>query len=161
MVATIAFIPFLVIVIIIFVVVMIAGKAADKTQTKEGEEKVVKIVYSYLVLFATLMMVIGGGIVIFMSLADIVFPEPYYQTFEEYKSMSLQKPADISKAEAEPKLSEAELRSRYNDMVKEAKDKQVSRAKNTLLKSLGWVIIPLPIFLYFQKRVSKKEEVIQ
>ena len=43
-------------------------------------------------------------------------------------------------------------------MVTSYKEMQVERAKNTLIKSLGWIVIPLPIFLFFQRLVPKKEK---
>ena len=113
----------------------------------------IKTVYNYLVLFATLMMVIGGGIGVFMSTADILFPNPHYQTFEDYKSMQSKTPNTQTQVE---KLSENELRRNYDTMVKQNLNNQIVRAKNDLIKSFGWIIIPLPIFVYFQKRNSKK-----
>jgi hypothetical protein len=146
-------VPLIIIAIIVIAIIVSAGKI----QSKEGGDNVIKTVYNYLVLFATLMMVIGGGIGIFMSSADIVFPEPYYQTFDEYKNIQVPKPAP-SETLNSPKLSDAELRTRYNEMIEDNKSRQVSRAKNTLFKSFGWVVIPLPVFLYFQRRISKKDE---
>jgi hypothetical protein len=66
--------------------------------------------YIYLVLFATLMMIIGGSVGAFMAVADIVSPVPYYQTFEEFKHFETEKPrADIKASEKEITLSEEEL----------------------------------------------------
>jgi hypothetical protein len=42
-------------------------------------------------------------------------------------------------------------------MVQQEKERQVERAKNNLIKSFGWIAIPLPVFLYFQRRLAKKE----
>lgn len=61
----------------------------------------IKTVYVYLILFATLMMTIGG-------------------TVADEKSMAKE------------------------------------RAVNSLIKSFGWIIVPLPIFLFFQARVKKQ-----
>jgi hypothetical protein len=44
-------------------------------------------------------------------------------------------------------------------MVSAEKERQIMRAKNSLIKSLGWIIIPLPIFLFFQRRLARKENV--
>lgn len=68
--------------------------------------------YIYLVLFATLMMTIGGAVSIFMTAADIISPTTYME---------------------------------------------VNVAKNQLIKSFGFIIIPFPIFLYFN-RLRKKLE---
>ena len=50
--------------------------AAVKTGQAEGGNSVIKNVYIYLVLFATLMMTIGGSVAAFMAVADIVYPTP-------------------------------------------------------------------------------------
>lgn len=148
--------PILIIVIpvIIIVFVLISKKQAKE---EEGGKNVIKTIYSYLVLFATLMMVIGGGIGIFMSTADILFPDTYYQTFEQYKKSQSIKPETGESIPDFPILSDAELRSQYDSIVQEEKNKQVNRAKNALFKSFGWVLIPLPVFLYFQRRIPKKD----
>ncbi|NMA02643.1 MAG: hypothetical protein GX923_08825, partial [Clostridia bacterium] len=73
------FIPLTIIVAVAFLV------AGFRMYQEEGGEDVIKNVYVYLVLFATLMMIIGGSVSAFMSAADIVAPAPYHQTFEDYK----------------------------------------------------------------------------
>ncbi len=45
----------------------------------------IRKVYVYLVLFATLMMVIGGSVSAFMAAADLVAPAPYHQTYAEFR----------------------------------------------------------------------------
>ena len=71
----------------VIVIVLVAAAAAKGGMKKEGGENVIKSVYIYLVLFATLMMTIGGSIGAFMALADFIAPTPYYQTFEEYSAV--------------------------------------------------------------------------
>lgn len=159
MVSMLAAVPILVIILMIFLVAGIKGKDVDK-----GGEDLIKNIYLYLVLFATLMMTIGGSVGVFMAAADIVAPVPYHQTFEEFKRWDV--PAVEKKEEVNGNtntLTEEELRERYDAMVLAAEEKQVSRAKNSLIKSLGWIIIPLPIFIYFQRnlvasRAKNKEE---
>src|SRR5438067_1657949 len=92
---------FLPVVIIIFVIVY-----AVKIKEKE-EEAVIRHLYTYLVLFATLMMVIGGGISIFMAAADLISPSSYYQNYQDYKQMYSQ-----GKVEIQPN-SEKEMRANY------------------------------------------------
>lgn len=119
-----------------------------------------KSAYFYLVLFATLMMIIGGSVSAFMAIADIVYPAPYYQSFDEYKSMTQAEKIKNPDNNADPedtKLSEKELSEKYNAMVSSEKERQINRAKNTLIKSFGWIIIPLPVFLYFKRFLAKKE----
>ncbi|HOC08472.1 MAG TPA: hypothetical protein PKN88_03015 [Bacillota bacterium] len=117
----------------------------------------IKNVYIYLVLFATLMMTIGGSVGVFMAAADIVAPAYYYQSFEDYKRWNTEKPAVEGEQTEQPELTEEELKARYDAMVQQEKERQIERAKNNLIKSFGWIAIPLPVFLYFQRRLAKKE----
>ncbi|AGK53139.1 hypothetical protein [Bacillus sp. 1NLA3E] len=131
---------FLPVVIIIFVVVYAAKNK------EQGGEKVIRYLYTYLVLFATLMMVIGGGISIFMAAADLVSPPSYMQNFSDYKQMRT-----TEKMENTTDVSEKELRSDYNQAIKDEKNRTQENAKNQIIKSLGFIIIPLPVFLYFNR----------
>lgn len=141
-----ALVPIVIIAVIFVISVAIRGSAG------EGGEDVIKTVYVYLVLFATLMMIIGGSVSAFMAVADIVAPAPYYQTFEDFrrysKDVEFRGEGQATKTET---LSEQELRERYDAMVQAEKERQVNNAKNSLIKSLGWIVIPLPIFIYFQR----------
>jgi len=142
------------VVLVALIVVIIAG---IKSGQEKGGEDMIKNVYIYLVLFATLMMTIGGSVASFMAVADIIVPTPYYQSFEEYSRFGQEKPYPDREVPAEVKLSEAELKEKYVAMVSAEKERQVNRAKNTLIKSFGWILIPFPIFIYFQRRLVKKE----
>lgn len=117
----------------------------------------IKTIYVYLILFATLMMTIGGTVAAFMAVADIVSPPGSYQSFEQYK-MAPQYKGEIpaTPAKTEQALSESELKNRYNQMVADEKSMAKERAVNSLIKSFGWIVIPLPIFLYFQSKVHKQ-----
>jgi hypothetical protein len=105
-------------------------------------------------------MVIGGSVAAFMAAADIISPTAYYQTFEDYKlRYQYDKPSiEGQPIEKEP-LSEEEMLANYHAMVQSENDRQVQRAKNNLIKSLGWIVIPLPIFMFYQRRLSKKNEI--
>lgn len=116
----------------------------------------IKTVYVYLILFATLMMTIGGTVAAFMALADIISPPANYQSFEQYKTMPQYKVLPPSPVQQEQTLSDAELKSKYDQMVADEKSIAKTRAVNSLIKSFGWIIVPLPIFLYFQTRVKKQ-----
>lgn len=139
----------------IVIIIVLVSAAAGRMGSEKGGEEVIKNVYVYLVLFATLMMTIGGSVAIFMAVADIVSPVSYYQTFEDYKLSSDKMYYDRTN-EGE-QLTEQELSDNYQAMVSAEKERQVNRAKNTLIKSFGWIIIPFPIFLYFQRQLAKKE----
>ncbi len=143
------------ILIVVFIVLIFAGV---KVEADKGGKDVIKNVYIYLVLFATLMMTIGGSVGAFMAIADIVSPVPYYQTFEEFKHLDSEKPrtgTETIDKSANP--SEEELTQQYEAMVLREKVIQVNRAKNNLIKSFGWIIIPLPVFIYFQRHLVNKE----
>lgn len=128
-----------------------------KAEPDKGGEDMIKNVYIYLVLFATLMMTIGGSVAIFMAAADMISPTPYYQSFEDYKSYGMSKiEGPAGNLEETKKLSDEELLVKYNTMVNAEKDRQMQIAKNNLIKSFGWIIIPLPVFIYFQRRLVKK-----
>lgn len=135
---------------IIAVLLVAVGAGIRQGASAEGGENIIKSVYIYLVLFATLMMTIGGSVGAFMALADIVAPRPYYQTLEDFTVQKLQEPGRT--------YTDAEIKARYEAAVKMHREEQVGRAKNSLIKSLGWVVIPLPVFLYFQRRLARKED---
>ncbi len=128
-----------------------------KNLQKNGSGQI-RSIYNYLALFATLMMIIGGGIGVFMSLADIIFPEPHYQSFDEYKEYRKYRVDFKSDNDADfPIISDEDLRSDYEKVVEDRRERQVIIAQNRLFKSFAWLLIPIPVFLYFQKRTSKKK----
>jgi len=140
----------------VLLLLAVAGIVGMKAGSKiEGGDEVIKKVYIYLVLFATLMMIIGGSVAAFSAAADIVAPTPYYQSFEEYK-MGMERSFTNNEANETTKLSEEELRKRYEAMLLTHKENQIKRGKNSLIKSLGWIVIPLPIFIFFQQRLAKE-----
>ena len=63
----------------IFVLLIVLLIAGLNVKTEEEGKDLLKNVYVYLVLFATLMMSIGGSIGVFMAVADVVSPAPYHQ----------------------------------------------------------------------------------
>lgn len=146
---------FSLIVPVVFITLVILIIAGVKSGSEKGGEDMIKSVYKYLVLFATLMMTIGGSVGVFMAIADIVAPAPYYQSFEEYKLRVNQKDYPNQEVPKESNLSEEELKEQYEDMISAETKRQVNRAKNSLIKSFGWIVIPFPIFLYFQRRLEK------
>jgi len=145
-------------VLILFIALAIFLGVKNREEIKREGEDVIKNIYVYLVLFATLMMTIGGTVSAFMAIADMVAPTPYYQTFEEFKlnNREIKPGVDIPTPET-PTLSEEELQAKYEAMVEGEKNRQINRARNSLIKSLGWIVIPLPVFIYFQRRLVTKE----
>jgi hypothetical protein len=122
---------------------------------ENGGELVFRHLYTYLVLFTTLMMVIGGSISIFMAAADLISPPGYYQSFDEYSQMK-----EFNPNGENIEIDEQELREDYEQTVKEEQNRRKANAMNQIVKSLGFIVIPLPIFLYFNRlrtRQSKGE----
>lgn len=142
MISLLLIVPFIIPAIIILIFV------GMKTKSKEEGEDFMRNIYVYLVLFATLMMVIGGSVGAFMAGADIVSPAPYYQSLDEYSQWN----------EGDKVVDKAELKEKYDAMVESNKEQATQRSINTLIKSFGWILIPLPIFIYFQRRLEKKEK---
>ena len=141
-------VPFI---IVLLIVLLIAGL---KVKTEEEGKDLLKNVYVYLVLFATLMMSIGGSIGVFMAVADVVSPAPYHQSFEEYRQWGN---TEQQGEKGAPVKSEQELKASYDAMIEQDKEQSKQRSLNTLIKSFGWIVIPLPVFIFFQRRLGKKE----
>jgi hypothetical protein len=145
-----SFVPILLVILVVCIVLFAFFK---RQGNMEGGEAEVKTIYIYVVLFATLMMTIGGGIGVFMALSDLVSPpNGYYQTFENYK-MEQKKMAEPDAAKT-PAKTDAELKASYEEMVKSEKERTKANALNSLIKSLGFIIIPFPIFIYYQRRLK-------
>lgn len=154
----VAFVPIVLIVLIIASVLGI--KKGSEVSLERGNE-MIKTVYVYLILFATLMMTIGGTVAAFMAVADIVAPPRYYQSFEQYKLEPRYKgeyPVPPVNPTQPQTLSEEELKDQYDRIVRDERTLTQQRALNSLIKSFGWIIIPLPVFLYFQNRMKKQTE---
>jgi hypothetical protein len=136
------------------VILLIVGVLVQiRVEAKEEGADMIKRVYVYLVLFATLMMTIGGGVAAFIAVADMLAPAPpYHQTFEDFVK-GMERPYN-DEFPRETRFSEKELREKYDTMLLEQRESQVAKAKNSLVKSLGWIIIPLPVFICFQRRLA-------
>lgn len=143
------FIPIGILVLVILIIVGIIVGVKNQAGSENGGDEVIKNVYVYIVLFATLMMVIGGSVGAFMAIADIISPTSYYQSFDEYELYEKQ----IEEDSVRP--SEEQLREQYEARVAADKERNQERAINSLIKSIGWIVIPLPIFIYFQRRLNK------
>ncbi|WP_163538426.1 hypothetical protein [Gracilibacillus sp. YIM 98692] len=151
------FITLAVLLVVFFVLLMgVGGKQLNKFNDEEGEV-VIRQVYYYAVAFITLVMVIGGGVFAFMAVADYVSPNTYIETFEEYKNMREHQPKVENSEDETEDVSEEELRRQYDAMVEQRTESNKQRALNSFVKSLGWIIIPLPIFIFFQRRINREK----
>ena len=136
-------------------VIVLAAVAAGK---RNGGDDVIRNVYMYVVLFATLMMTIGGSVGVVMNFADMVAPSAHWQTFEDYSRMYEMERGTEEVKQQEP-LSQEELRSRYDAMVVAYREAQIDRAKNNMIKSFAWIIVPLPIYLSFRRMIEKSHQI--
>lgn len=146
-------------VLLVLIVASVIGVKKGHEESLERGNDMIKTVYVYLILFATLMMTIGGTVAAFMAVADIVSPPSYSTSFEQYKLQPQYKgeqPYVVPPVTPAQTLSDAELKSRYDQMIIDEKSNTKQRAVNSLIKSFGWIIVPLPIFLYFQNRLKKQ-----
>jgi hypothetical protein len=126
---------------------------------EEGREVMIvliKKIYQYALSLITLVMMIGGGISVFSNVADLVSPQPYYDTYESYKQMRIVK--DPNEPKETEELSEEELQAEYNQMVKTYEENQIKQAKNSLIRSMGWVLVPLPFFLITRRQLKKDKD---
>lgn len=142
----------LLIIIVVVLVTAVSVKRNDITVTDERSVEMVKTVYIYVILLATLMMVIGGSVGAFMAIADIISPQPYFQTFEEYSRMPQKVPDQVT--DQQKTMSKEELQQNYQIIVNQEKQRARGRAVNSLIKSFGWIIVPLPVFIYYQRKVK-------
>lgn len=130
-----------------------------------------KNIYLYLVLFITLMMSIGGAIGVFVSAANYIAPDYYVEPYDQYKQSHCDQnrimsyghtPGNDTDAQIQPYPKDgcdnAELQERYDAMKKELEAEAKTSALKTLIQSFGWILIPLPIFLYFQRQMNRAEQ---
>ncbi|MGD6834146.1 hypothetical protein ACQCT5_18380 [Sutcliffiella halmapala] len=155
------FIPFLILVLLGFCLFMAGSYARKTTSDKNRGASMIRVVYYYLILFMTLMMTIGGSVAAFMAIADIVSPPSYYQSYMEYKEMKIAnktKYDENGKPISTPEIDEEDLLKEYEMVVKQDKERNKERAWNTLIKSFGWIVIPLPIFIFYQRKIRSSKE---
>jgi len=137
-------------VVVALLVLVVANRGKSLGVSRERGADMIRTVYIYVVLVATLMMTIGGSVASFMAIADIVAPPEYYQSFEEYQRMP--KAPDGS----QQNLTADQVKQNYDLMVKQEKQRVQQRAVNSLIKSFGWIVIPFPVFLYYQRKLKER-----
>jgi hypothetical protein len=119
---------------------------------KERSEDMFRQLYMYLVLFVTLMMTIKGTVMIFNNMADLVSPEPYYENFSSFKyneiTMAREQKLEIP--------SEAEMKQRFDEGEKLHYEQVKRGAVKDIIRSLGWIVVPLPLFIYFQLLIRRE-----
>jgi len=131
----------------IVIVVRLSGKRnTDQTMTKKEGETLLKNIYVYLVLFATIMMSIGGSIGVFMGIADYLAPSVYMESYDSFYETRVR----YHNYNEPP--NEDVIRAAYEMEKQERTERYRTDAIRQIIKSLGWIIIPLPVFLYYNKR---------
>lgn len=133
------------VIVLIVVVVKARSNSTSKSFTEKDGEIMLKNIYTYVVLFVTLMMAIGGSVSVFMGVAEYASPSIYAETYDQYK----QEHSLMDK-------NEATLRSEYEAMKQEKIDEARADAIRHIIQSSGWIIIPLPIFIYFQRQRNRE-----
>ena len=130
------------IVVVVGIIMMIVRGYTNKNPNGKMSEEdgaiMLKNIYTYLVLFATLMMSIGGSVGVFMGISDFLIPQPYYESYESY-------------------LSTYESREQYEIMKEDAESRERRSAIKLVIQSAGWIAIPLPVFLYYQKQIKENK----
>ena len=58
----------------------------------------------------------------------------------------------------EYRVDENEVREQYEIMKEDAESKERRSAIKLVIQSAGWIAIPLPIFLYYQKQIKEKNK---
>jgi hypothetical protein len=147
-----AILGFLPILILLFVIIGVS-KAKNTQSEKEGEN-MFKQLYVYLVMFTMLLLSVGGGIGIFTGVADLVNPTSYTGSYTDYKNTQLT--YDEKGNEIPSKKTEEQLRKDYEAQIKFDKEQTKNEAKNTIIDSVGFIVIPFPIFLFFNRMRKKK-----
>ena len=109
-----------------------------------------KHIYTYAILFVTLMMTIGGSVSVFMGVAEYVSPSTYVEPFHQYKENQ------ATVVQTSEDLSEETLRRDYEMKIDDEKQEARTDAIRHIIQSLGWIVIPFPIFLYFQRQRKRE-----
>lgn len=146
-------------VLLVLIIASVIGVKRTSEESLERGNDMIKTVYVYLILFATLMMTIGGTVAAFMAVADIVSPPSYSPSFEQYRSPSIQYKGEVAPSTSvapTQTVSDEDLKTRYAQMIIDEKAITKQRAVNSLIKSFGWIIVPLPIFMYYQRRIKQQ-----
>jgi hypothetical protein len=139
------------IVVVIFILFIVIGVLQT---TQQRRDQMIKTTFNYVILFITLMLVLGGSIGIFISIADIVVPtNKNIQTFEEYRLYNTTKYIN----DKEVTLSEQELRKMFDENREFNIQQVLLEGKRNLIRSVGFVLVPLPIFLYYQRLVRRHQ----
>jgi hypothetical protein len=144
-------IPIAIFVTMIVLILMLA--TAFRRKPRKEKIHMIKSIYFYAISFITLIMVIGGGVSLFMAASDYVTPATSIMNQTDWQQN--QKSIDSNPENKTATLTDAQWQAKYEAYKTSQKDIVKNQALNSLVKSLGWIIIPAPIFLYTQRRIRE------
>ena len=151
--------PILGVIGILYFIKFVTSKKGNQIELEEESEDMLRNVYTYLVLFATLMMSIGGSVGVFMGVANYIIPEPYVESYDTYRDNYWYTQGNEQYTDPEMSIQpvdEKEVRESYDQMKEDAEQTERRSALKLIIQSVGWIVIPLPIFLFFQKQVKEQ-----
>lgn len=111
----------------------------------------IKAIYVYLIAFVSALMILGGGVSIFTAIGNYIYPKVDIPTRVEFVFSNEKLWQEYQTAYHDSAL-EINVYDRYvADIVKPYKE----QALNELIKSIGWTLIPLMFFTYFQTQINR------
>jgi len=106
-------------------------------------------IYHYLVCFVTLMMIIAGAVQGVNNLVDYFWPPriswPTLESVERHLG---------------PEADEETIRQHLEQERSEAQQNHQNRSLRNFLRSVIWVGIALPVYLYHWRRISRQNQVV-
>lgn len=118
----------------------------------------IRKIYVYLVLFATLMMTIGGSISVFVSLTHLIAPDTYVMSYEDYVQSYHTESDEKGNGKHSTKTLKDQYKTDYADYIQQEEDSEKKRNLHRFIASFGWIIIPLPVFLWMQRKLHTEEK---
>jgi hypothetical protein len=115
----------------------------DKLKVEGMVSALIRVVYFYAISFITLMMLIGGSVTFFMETANFVKPAPYLMTKVDYGN------------DGAPIKNKNQT---YEQYVSESRSTARDQALNSMIKSLGWILIPGAVYVFVNRRIHRMED---
>lgn len=115
-------------------------------------------VYLYLVCFVTLIIFVFGTITTIQRVVDIAVDGGYYyMTLEDYEQRFIVRGSD---GNIEQRLTEEELTRRYEDYLKQEKNRAQKNNVRQLASSFSAMVVGGSFWLYHWKKINKDNEEI-
>lgn len=110
----------------------------------------IKTIYIYLIAFVAALMILWGSVSIFTSIGNFIYPKVDVLTYVEFFSNAKLKKAYYLVYEGTDFNNKL-----YEKYVEETVKPYKEQALNELIKSIGWTVIPLMFFTYFQIQINR------